>query len=98
MPDYMRIQGAAWQPPPLQPCKSAHLHSRTIPPPRYPSWKESTHLDFGSTGPTLWQVMSVVWCLEPLKRSSLAVQWVGWARRAAITCSPFFTLILEEGT
>lgn len=66
--------------------------------PSLPSWKESTHLEFGSTGPTRWQVMSVVWCLEPLKRSSLAVQRVGWARRAAITCSPFFTLILGEGT
>lgn len=44
-----------------------------------------------------WHVMTVVWCLEPLKRSSLAVQRLGWAGRAAVTCSPFFTLILGRG-
>lgn len=47
--------------------------------------------------PARWQVMRVVWCLEPLKRSSLAVQRLGWAGRAAVTCSPFFTLILGRG-
>ena len=36
--------------------------------------------------------------MEPLKRSSLAVQRAGWAGRAAFTCSPFFTLILGKGT
>lgn len=41
--------------------------------------------------------MRVVWCLEPLKRSSLEAQRVGWAGRAAVTCSPFFTLMLGEG-
>lgn len=37
-----------------------------------------------------------MWCLEPLKRSSLAVQSVGWTGRAAITCNPLFTLILQR--
>lgn len=37
-----------------------------------------------------------MWCLEPLKRSSLAVQKVGWTGRAAITCNPLFTLILQR--
>lgn len=48
-------------------------------------------------GPARWQVMRVVWCLEALKRSSLAVHRLGWAGRAAVTCSPFFTLILGRG-
>lgn len=63
-----------------------------------PSGKASTHLESGPAGLARWQVMRVVWCLEPLKRSILAVQRVGWARRAAVTCSPFFTLILGEQT
>lgn len=41
--------------------------------------------------------MRVLWCLEPLTRSSLVVQSTGCAGRAATTCSPFFTLILGEG-
>lgn len=67
-------------------------------PPSSAPWGEKTaHLDSSPAGPERWQVMRVVWCLEPLKRSSLAVQTVGWAGRAAVTCSPFFTLILAGG-
>lgn len=54
----------------------------------------TTHLASGPVGPARWQVMRVVWCLEPLRRSSLAAQRAGWAGRAAVTCSPFFTLML----
>ena len=32
-----------------------------------------------------------------MKRSSLAVHRLGWAGRAAVTCNPFFTLILGRG-
>lgn len=67
----------------------------TAPPPR--PGEGDAHLESSPVLPARWQMMRVVWCLEPLKRSSLAVQRLGWTGRAAVTCSPFFTLILERG-
>lgn len=84
---------AVRQPSSLEPHKSTHQPSLLC-----PLVEETAHLASCPAGPARWQVMRVVWCLEPLKRSSLAVQRVGWAGRAAVTCSPFFTLILAGRT
>lgn len=80
-----RAQPVPWSP---SPARSPPSSARTGEP--------TTHLASGPAGPARWQVMRVVWCLEPLRRSSLAAQRAGCAGRAAITCSPFFTLMLRK--